>query len=182
MRALCFHYATTLLHSYTLKLTTQLLEQNSSHNQQPPAPKEGFQATTVSFPTSHPFQPTAHVGASGSRLQLHYTSIPAMPSFVPYVVVRQIDDSAAALARWSFLPPSRRAAFKDIVAASSLLKNRTVMMPMTIRQARAIRPRTLKPMITTFVSSSILEAVQVFLLLIRLVGGKSVDPEMLCVR
>jgi hypothetical protein len=105
-----------------------------------------------------------------------------MPSFVPYVVVRQIDDSAAALTRWPFLLSSRGAAFEDIVAASSLLRNRTVMMPMTIRQARAIRPRILKPMITTFVSSSILEAVQVFLLLIRLVGGKSVDPEMLCVR
>ena len=30
MRALCFHYATTLLHSYILKLTIQLLKQNSS--------------------------------------------------------------------------------------------------------------------------------------------------------
>jgi hypothetical protein len=53
---------------------------------------------------------------------------------------------------------------------------------MTIRQARAIRPRTLKPMITNFVSSSILETIQMFLLLIRLVGGRSVDPEMLRVR
>ena len=82
-----------------------------------------------------------------------------MLPFVLYGVAGQTDDSAAALTRWPFLLSSRRAAFEGIVVALSLLKNRTVMTPMTIRQARVIRPRTLKPMITTFVYSSILEAV-----------------------
>lgn len=82
---ICYH-ATDVLHSCTLKPTIQLLKQNSSTQStvtSSQSPKKGFQATTVSFPTSHPFQATAHVGASGSPLQLHYISIPTMLPFVP---------------------------------------------------------------------------------------------------
>jgi hypothetical protein len=124
-----------------------------------------------------PSKQQPHMGPPDSCLQLRPT--PAFQRWRPSFRIAspgQTDDSAAALTRWPFLS-SRRAAVEDIVVASSLLRNRTVMTPMTIRQTRVIRPRTLKPMITTFVSSSIVEAVQVFLLLIRLVGGKSFDQK-----
>lgn len=148
-----------LQHNHTLKPIIQLLKQNSPiqsavHSFQGGLPsKYSVLPDIPSLPSNSSYK-TFRFSSSAS---LHQHSHGA--AFVPYGVACQIDDSAAALTRWPFLPSSRRAAFEGIVVASSLFKNRTVMATMTIRQARAIRPSMLKLTITTFVSSSILDAV-----------------------